>query len=718
MHPSRVLARRFARLAPVALLGLLGLLPPAPPVAAAGRPAEPTPVPLLSAAETAALAQEVSGESAMRTLEGLSRQHRMRGSSGFRAAAEQIVAELRRYGLADVEILEVPADGAIYYGTQRSRPPWNARFAELWELDAEGARRVRLASWDEAPLGLAQDSASARVESAELVDVGAGTAEADYAGRDVAGRLVLASAQPGPVARLAVERFGALGVVSWAQNQKQGWWGEDESLVRWGHLDTFAARPTFAFMVSPARARELGDRLAAGETLRLSAVVEAGVEPGGYAIPTATIPGGDPAHPALAGEEIVWSCHLDHPRPGANDNASGCATILEVARTLSKLVAEGRLPPPRRTLRFVWPPEIEGTLALLAGRPELAARFRAALHLDMVGGGPETKAVFHVTRGPASLPSFVHDLAAAQAAWVNERTAAWAAAGESPFPLLAAGGGREPLRAEPVELTLGSDHEVYGDSSFGVPAIYFNDWPDRYIHTDRDLPAFVDPTKLERVAFLAAATGWTLANLGAEDAAELWQIQRAAALRRAASTSERASALDDPLERQHLARFAAAYERAQLDSTARFFVLPDERRAEVDRFLADLDRLLEPPAGAARTGGAVYAREPAHPGPANAFGYSWIEEQLGRERVAALALTSYRGARGSGGDYAYEALNLVDGRRSALEIRDALAAIYGPVPFEAVEEYLAALAEARLVRPAGGIEAEDTEPLADSAGPR
>ena len=73
---------------------------------------------------------------------------------------------------------------------------------------------------------------------------------------------------------------------------------------------------------------------------------------------------------------------------------------------LGKLVREGRCSASARTLRLVWPPEIEGTLALLNGRPELPPRIKAAIHLDMVGGGPETKAVFHVTRGPASLPSF------------------------------------------------------------------------------------------------------------------------------------------------------------------------------------------------------------------------------------------------------------------------------------------------------------------------
>ena len=116
------------------------------------------------------------------------------------------------------------------------------------------------------------------------------------------------------------------------------------------------------------------------------------------------------ADPQLRQQEIAFSCHLDHQRSGANDNASGCVTILEVARTLQKLIDEGKLARPARTIRFIWPPEIEGTTTLLNVRPELARRIRAAIHMDMVGGGPVTKAVFHVTRGPMSRPSFVHDM--------------------------------------------------------------------------------------------------------------------------------------------------------------------------------------------------------------------------------------------------------------------------------------------------------------------
>src|SRR5262249_45456168 len=157
--------------------------------------------------------------------------------------------------------------------------------------------------------------------------------------------------------------------VSCAQNQKTAWWGEDENLIRWGHLETFSPNKTFAFMVSLKTARAMRERLARGEKITLHALVKAGPHPGNYEVVTATNPGADPK---LKDEEIAFTCHLDHQRPGANDNASGCVTILEVARTLQKLISEGKLARPARTIRFIFPPEIEGTLALLNGRGQYA----------------------------------------------------------------------------------------------------------------------------------------------------------------------------------------------------------------------------------------------------------------------------------------------------------------------------------------------------------
>ncbi len=687
---GRVLTTIASR--PFALALLASLLLPA-------APSQAEQAPFLSDSVAHALADELSGEAALRNLEAFSRQHRMRGSAGYRNAATHIVETLRGYGISDARITSFPADGVRFYGTQKSRPPWDAEFAELWELrerDGAWVREHRLASWEAMPLSLAQDSESGEA-TADLVDVGAGTTDADYAGKEVRGRIVLASSQPGEVARFAVERHGAVGIVSYAQNQRTAWWGENENLVRWGHLGTFAPRPSFAFMVSLKQAREFQRRLKGGERIRLDAVVRAGKHPGAYEIVEATIPGVDPD---LKGEEIVFSCHLDHPRPGANDNASGAAAILEVARTLQKLIREGRVPPPARTIRFVWPPEIEGTLALLNGRPELPARIKAAIHMDMVGGGPETKAIFHVTRGPASLPSFVNDVAEAFGEFVNRQSAAFASGRGSDLPLHSPEGGKEAALADLAEYTGGSDHDVYCEGSFRIPTIYLNDWPDRYIHTNMDVAGNIDPTKLKRAAFIGAACGYFLSRVGAGDAVSLVRNHRSRALARTATMLRRADALPQE-EATNLRRFHLAYERAVAGSMDRFFTPPQGPRSEARAFLADLKRLVGDPgpaAAAAGDGAVVFQRKEGIRGPMGVFGYDYLEDHLGRAAADSLRLLRHQGLRGSGGEYAYETLNLVDGRRTTREIRDAVSAIYGPVPLELVMEYARALETIGVIR--------------------
>lgn len=654
---------------------------------------------LLPEPVVAALAQELSGETAKRHLEYLARHHRMRGSHGFRAAAEHTAGQLRAYGLSDVRIEEFPADGKIFYGTQRSRPPWDAEFAELWEMRETGGGwtpHSRLASWEAMPVSLAQDSESGEV-TADLVDVGGGTAEGDYAGKDVRGKLVLASSQPGAVARLAVERYGAAGIVSYAQNQRTAWWGEDENLVRWGHLDTFAPVKTFAFMVSLKQARNLQQRLASGAKIRLQAKVQAGQHPGSYDVLTATIPGADPN---LRDEEIAFSCHLDHQRPGANDNASGSVAILEVARTLSKLIREGRIPRPSRTIRFIWPPEIEGTLALLNARPELAQRIKVVIHMDMVGGGPETKAIFHVTRGPASLPSFINDVAEHFGEFTNEQSARHAGGESVPFPLVAPEGGKEALLAEMAEFSMGSDHQVYTDSSWGIPAIYLNDWPDRYIHTNFDTPANVDPTKLKRAAFIGAASAYFLANAKAQDAPAILRVLQTNSLRRTATMRTRRDRLSAD-EAANLTRFHLSHERALVASMERFCKIPADTRADAAAFLVNLEKLwggAKPPAPAQGDGRLVFRRNPELKGTMSAFGYDYFTDRYGAERERQIRLLQFQSLRGSGGEYAYEVLNLADGRRTAQEIRDMVSAVYGPIPLELVVEYLRALESIHVIQ--------------------
>jgi len=597
----------------------------------------------------------------------------MRGSDGFRAAAETIRDRLRDAGLAEVEIIALPADGRIFYGTQRSRPGWNARFAELWD------GRDRVASWADQPIGLAQDSVSGRAE-ADLVDVGAGTSESDYQGKEVRGRLVLTSSQPGAIQELAVGRFGAAGIVSWAQNQRTAWWGEDQSLVRWGHLDTFAAHPAFAFMVSPARAHAWQERLRRGEAVHLRAEVDAGQGPSAYLIPTAVIPGRDRAH------EIVFSCHLDHPSPGANDNASGCAGELEIARTLARLVRSGALPRPERTIRFLWPAEMEGTIALLNARPEFARRALATIHLDMIGGDTETtKSILRVHGSPPSLPSFVSDVGFTFARYVNAETLRFADTGSAEMPLVDPEGDRRALQAEVGGFNEGSDHQVWAEGSWRVPVIYIADWPDRYIHTQRDLPDNLDPTKMRRAMFIAAASAWYLANHPAGEGVRA--ALDAGRLERAAETVRRVAAGgDSTLFWRH------------------FWAADEAVRASLERFGPvetewEILNGIGPTVGPAVPSGPVYRRV-LREGPMDGFGYSWFDDRLARAHLPRPRLLA-REPDGEGAPFGYEALNLVDGRRSIGEIRDELAATVGAAPAEEVAEYLDTLARLGVIERVG-----------------
>jgi len=71
-----------------------------------------------------------------------------------------------------------------------------------------------------------------------------------------------------------------------------------------------------------------------------------------------------------------------------------------------------------------------------------------------------------------------------------------------------------------------------------------------------------------------------------------------------------------------------------------------------------------------------------------------VRQSIPADKAAGVVtpkLLDYQGLRGAGAEYAYEALNFVDGKRNAQQICDALSAEYGPVPIEMVVEYLLAL---------------------------
>lgn len=644
------------------------------------------------------LNEELSGESAKRNLEFISRQHRMRGSEGYTNAVNFISDKLKAYNLESIEMIKIPTDGKTMYGTQKARLAWDVEFAELWEQKEKNGNWInneKIADWESIPLVVAQDSHSGNVE-AELVDIGRGNSEDDYAGKDVKGKLVLTSLQPESVVALAIEKYGAVGILSYAQNQVTAWYKENDNLIRWGHLDSFSETKTFGFMLSLKQARSYQNRLKSGKTIRLHAKISAGRHPGFYDILTAVIEGSDEA---LKKEEIAFTCHLDHPRPGANDNASGCVAILEVARTLKKLIDEGKIKRPKRTIRFIWSPEIEGTTALLNYRPELAKRIVTNIHMDMVGGSPETKAIFHVSKSPQSLPNFVNDIAESFGAFLNKQSDDYASGAIVDFPVVSEEGGKEALHAVMGNFHMGSDFQVFAEGSFSIPAIYLHDWPDRYIHTNYDTPAMIDPTKLKRSAFIGAGSAYVIANFDGDDVNQLIAVQKRQVLKRSADLLSYCELLS-PDEQENAKYYFWEYEMAAFTSIKSFASVSKKQEKEYTNFMSSLKASIG--AGKSKTiinGKAyiVYSRNMDIKGPLSVFGYNYFFDHYDKTNKTP-AIYGFSGIKGSGGEYTYETLNLVNGKRTVLEIRNQLSAEFGPIPIDIVIEYLEALKSINIIR--------------------
>ncbi len=644
---------------------------------------------LLPDPQLTAIAAEASGSNAKETVIGLGRFHRVHASPGFHEAAEYIAVKAREYGLEDVHIETYPADGKTTYNSFRSYLGWEPTSGVLTEI---GSRPRVIADYSKLRVALADYSNDADI-TADLVDVGEGTATKDYVSRDVRGKIVLANGNLADVHREAVEQRSAAGVLSYQPNQVTGWSGDYPDLVRWGHLSPYNTKNTFAFMISLHQARELQARLLHGEQIHLHAQVAAKMKPGNFEVVTGVIRGTDPD----AGE-IVFSCHLCHQLPGANDNASGAAAILEDARLLAKLIREGKLPRPRRTIRFIWPPEISGTMCYLARHYDEISKMRAVIHMDMVGGDPRTtKAILHLTRTPASLPSFVNDVASVFGEYVMDGARRAAMEGDFTDANVSPEGNKEMLVADFHSFTMGSDHDVYEEGSFRVPTIYMNDWPDVFIHTNRDTPANMDSTKLQRVAVIGAASGYFLAAAGPAEVKKLAGEVFARGGARQSNALSRALAETDLQEAYNDVEQAGRAERAALTSIAP--LAPDQKPLLDDLISKSASRQTDLLATLASLrgnyvrpepdliGALAPTRNPKVVGNLEAYYYDYLKDHLPFVPDHKLDATM-----------AYEALNLADGHRTISEIRNVLSANYAKLKTQDIYDYFKILEKAEVVK--------------------
>jgi hypothetical protein len=393
----------------------------------------------------------------------------------------------------------------------------------------------------------------------------------------------------------------------------------------------------------------------------------------------------------MAGE-VVLTAHLCHQSAGANDNASGSAAILEVARSLRRAIANGSIAKPRFTIRFLWTPEIAGSQAWLSRHPDIAARIVGGIHMDMVGALlASTHSTFHLSRTAASLPHVLNDIGIA---FFDEVVAASAnhaeRGGDSYTGFVTPGASRDVFIGDVRAIELGSDHEVFQAGGWGIPMLYFHDWPDVTIHTNKDLPENLDATKLGRVTYLGAAIAYTLAALPANEAPRLLAVARAGAEKDLAQARLSAVLNDDQRDGALTVRESLAQGRITLESVGKLWPVTANT---VRDFSKQLTTNQMPTSVAVNRDNRIPMRAAEVRGPLSVYYYDHISEVLAARRVAETKAPAITLTRGDPELMEYEALNLVDGQRSVTEIRDILSGRYVSIPLSFVAAHFERLAQ-------------------------
>lgn len=354
-----------------------------------------------------------------------------------------------------------------------------------------------------------------------LVDVGLGTTDGAYEGKDVKGAVALASGGLSQAWNLAARARGAAGVISTsiAPYTKPA---ETPDVLQWGNITFDESLHSFGFKATPRVADRLRAELAKGEVS-----LHVDIETAFHQRPNRTliveIPGR--RHPE---QRVVLAAHVQEP--GANDNASGCGTLLATVLALQDGIRSGRLPAPDRTMTFLWVDEIRGSEQWVKDHSDSVKDIVAMLSLDMTGedtaktGGtfliekePDPSAVWERPSDPHSeWGSGKVDPAAVKGSFLNDLHLAVALRRAREMSWI--------VRTNPYEG--GSDHTVFMRA--GVPALLNWHFTDRYYHTNLDTIDKVSATEMQHVAIAVGTTAMFLASADESDVAALTTLMEAA----------------------------------------------------------------------------------------------------------------------------------------------------------------------------------------------
>ncbi len=507
----------------------------------------PVPLPVRVEAAYRALDASFDQDDAFGIVLFMDRSWRLAGNPGFDATVDHLREGLEQGGFTAGRPAEGGAPGPRVWVEEYPNDGhgWDYERGRVELLGAGGQREVVLSrEKDRVSLCINSFSTPAGGLRAPLVDVGDGTSDADYEGKTVKGAVVLGDGPVGRLWRAAVQQRGAAGVISTSvpgyirPASPEAFTHPDQwDVFQWGSIPYDDTLASFAFKASLREATRLRQALAAGPA-EVMVDIASSFHDGPSRTVVAEIPGA-----ARPDERIVMAAHIQEP--GANDDATGCGTLYELARTLAEGVAAGRIPPPGRTLTFLWGDEIRSSRQWLADHQDQAKGVQYMLSLDMTGEDvTKTGGTFLIEKQPD--PSAVWDEPSdPHTAWGASEVKADSLKGSLLDDVHLAVCARRTkdtgwvVRTNPYEG--GSDHTVFGEA--GIPALLDWHFTDRYYHTNLDRPDKTSPAEMKNVGVAVGVTAWWLASADQHEAEVAAAVVAQAAARRLALERTQSAAI-------------------------------------------------------------------------------------------------------------------------------------------------------------------------------
>jgi aminopeptidase YwaD len=510
-----------------------------PGPAATVAPARPVALPPTAERAYQAVAGRFDRDDALEIVAFMDRYWRLAGNPGFNASIDHIRDRLVAAGF-DTGLSTTAATVRVDEFANGSRG-WDYRTGGL---AFDGSAEAPLLSRQRDRVSLAINSFPTPPGGlrAPLIDVGRGT-DQDYAGHNVKGAVVLGDAALGRLWSDAVKKRGAAGVVSteiasYIRPSDSATMSDAErDVLQWGSVPYDPAARAFGFKASWRAADRMRQRLKRGP-VNVRVDIDATFYDGPNRTLVAEIPGR-----SRPGERIVMVAHVQEP--GANDDGSGCGTLYGLARSLLEAIKSGALPPPERTLTFMWVDEVRGSRQWITSHPSEARGVQYMFAMDMTGEDTSrTGGTFLIEKqaDPSAVwprPSDPHTEWGAGEVKAETLKGSLLNDLHLAVCLRRARATRWIVRTNPYEG--GSDHTAF--ASAGVPSLLNWHFTDRYYHTNQDTIDKTSAAEMQNVGVAVATSAYFLASANGADALATAELIQSAATRRLALEREQGRGL-------------------------------------------------------------------------------------------------------------------------------------------------------------------------------